>query len=67
MRIALNARIVGAAAGLAAGLLFVIGGWRVWLIMMGFLLAGYAVGVWIDPPQGLMRWYRRHVDRIFRS
>jgi hypothetical protein len=62
-----NAKIIGMAIGLLAGLLLVLVGWRVVLILLGFVLAGYLVGTWLDSREDVVRRVRRLIDRLFRS
>ena len=67
MRMTWNAKIIGMAIGLLAGLLLVLVGWRVVLILLGFVLAGYLVGTWLDSREDVVRRVRRLIDRLFRS
>jgi len=66
MRITWNAKIIGMAIGLLAGVLLVLVGWRVFLILLGFVLAGYLVGTWLDSREDVARRFRQLFDRLFR-
>jgi len=48
MQLTLNNRIIGAACGILAGLVFVIAGWRTFLILVGFGAAGFLIGLLTD-------------------
>ena len=62
-----NARIIGAAVGLLAGLLLVLVGWRILLILAGFVLVGFLVGLWLDSREDVVARIQRVVNRLFHS
>jgi len=64
MRIALNAKLVGLGSGAIAGLLFVLLGWRSFLILLAFTLFGLCLGLWIDAQPGLARRIREVFERL---
>ena len=67
MWMTLSARLIGAATGLLIGLLFVIAGWRIALILLGFVLAGFLAG-WIYEQRGrLLRKTRDWFNRLPHS
>ncbi len=67
MRIALNAKILGLASGGIAGLLFVLLGWRSFLILLAFTLFGLCLGMWLDAQPGLARRLREVFTRFLSS
>ncbi len=67
MRLTLNGKLIGLASGLIAGLLFVFIGWQAFLILLGFILFGLCVGVWIDSREDVKRRLERLIDRVLRS
>ena len=67
MRFTLNGKLVGLAAGLIAGLLFVFIGWQAFLILVGFILLGLLVGAWIDSHEQVTRRLKSLIDRVLRS
>ncbi len=67
MRLTPNARIIGAAVGLLAGLLLVLVGWRILLILAGFALVGFLVGLWLDSREDVMARIQRALNRLFHS
>lgn len=67
MRLALNGKLIGFVAGLIAGLLFVFIGWRAFLILLGFMLLGFLVGLWVDSRAHVKRWLKQLADRLLRS
>ena len=62
-----NARLLGLVAGLIAGLLLVLAGWKVLLILLAFSLAGYFVGAYIESQEDIIRRLRDLPDRLFRA
>ena len=60
-----NAKIVGVAIGLVVGLLFVLVGWKVVLILLGFSVAGFVIGMWLDSREDIKRRLRRLIQRLF--
>ena len=67
MRAVMNAKLLGIAGGLLAGLMLVLVGWRILLILCGFALAGYLVGLYIESREDALRRLRELVSRLFRS
>jgi hypothetical protein len=62
-----SARGTGAAIGFLVGLLFVIAGWRIALILLGFVLAGTLVGHLVERRGRLLRRARDWFNRLPRS
>ena len=60
-----NAKIIGVAIGLLVGLLFVLVGWRIVLILLGFAAAGFVVGMWLDSREDVKRRLKRLFQRLF--
>jgi len=67
MRLTLNGKLLGLAAGLIAGLLFVFIGWKAFLILLGFILFGLLAGTWIDSREDVKRQLKQLIDRLLRS
>ena len=67
MRLTLNGKLIGLAAGLIAGLLFVFIGWQAFLILLGFILFGLLAGTWIDSREDVKRQLKELIDRLLRS
>jgi uncharacterized membrane protein len=65
MNMTVNAKIVGVAVGLLVGLLFVLVGWRIVLILLGFAVAGFLIGMWLDSREDIKRRLRRMIERLF--
>jgi uncharacterized membrane protein len=65
MRI-INPRAIGAAAGLLAGLLLILVTWKVMLILVGFALAGYLVGAYLESREDVNGRLREFFRRPFR-
>ena len=65
MRLTLNGRIVGIGSGAVAGLLFVLLGWRGFLILLAFTLFGLLVGLWLDTQPGIIHRLREVFTRLF--
>jgi uncharacterized membrane protein len=65
MNMTLNGKIVGVVIGLLVGLLFVLVGWRVVLILLGFAVAGFLIGTWLDSREDVKRRLRRMIQRLF--
>ncbi len=65
MNMTLNAKIIGVAVGLLVGLLFVLVGWRIVLILLGFAVAGFLIGMWLDSREDVKRRLRRMIQRLF--
>ena len=60
-----NAKTVGAMVGLVIGLLFVVLGWKAFLILLGFVLAGLAIGLWLDSSEEVKRRVQGLARRLF--
>lgn len=67
MHLTWTGRVVGLLAGVVAGLLFVLLGWRSFLILLGFTLFGLLVGLWIDSQPELARRMREGLTRLFHG
>jgi len=67
MRLTLNAKLIGLGLGLIAGLFFVFLGWRSFLILLGFILLGLAIGSWVDSRENVKRRLKKLADRVLRS
>jgi uncharacterized membrane protein len=67
MRLTLNAKLIGLGLGLIAGLLFVFLGWKSFLILLGFILLGFAIGSWVDSRENVKRRLKKLTDRVLRS
>ena len=65
MNMTLNAKIIGVAVGLLVGLLFVLVGWRIVLILLGFAIAGFLIGMWLDSREDIKRRLRGMIERLF--
>ena len=63
----LNARLLGLLAGLVAGLLLVLVGWKILLILLAFSLAGYLVGAYLESREDILQRLRDLSDRLFRT
>ena len=60
-----NAKILGVVIGLVVGLLFVLVGWRIVLILLGFTVAGFVIGMWLDSREDVKRQLRKLIQRLF--
>jgi len=60
-----SAKVVGVAVGLVIGLLFVLVGWRIVLILFGFAVGGFLVGLWLDSRDDIKRRLRSVTRRLF--
>lgn len=65
MGMEINAKIVGVAIGLLVGLLFVLVGWQIVLILLGFAVVGFLIGAWLDSREDVKRRLRRLIQRLF--
>ena len=61
----LNAKVVGVAVGLLIGLLFVLVGWKIVLILLGFAIGGFLIGTWLDSREDIKRRLRKLFQRLF--
>jgi len=60
-----NGKVVGVAIGLVVGLLFVLVGWRIVLILLGFAIVGFLIGMWLDSREDIKRRLQRLIERLF--
>ena len=67
MHLIWTGKVVGLLTGVVAGLLFVLLGWRSFLILLAFTLFGLLVGLWIDSQPELARRLREGLTRLFRG
>jgi len=67
MHLILTGKVVGLVGGTLAGLLFVLLGWRSFLILLAFTLFGLLVGLWIDSQPELARRLREAFTRLFHG
>jgi uncharacterized membrane protein len=65
MPMMLNAKIIGVGIGLVVGLLFVLVGWRIVLILLGFAVVGFLIGLWLDSREDVKRRLRKLIQRLF--
>lgn len=66
MRISLNWKLAGIAAGFSCGLLFVLLGWQAFLVLLAFTAVGFCAGVWADDGVRIRRRMRAFLDRVLR-
>lgn len=62
-----NVKLLGLFAGLLAGLLLVLVGWKILLILLAFALAGYLVGVYLESREDVIRRLQELFQRMFHS
>jgi uncharacterized membrane protein len=67
MRISVSGKLAGLGVGLLGGLVFLILGWRSFLILLAFAACGLVVGVWIDAGDRIKRWWLSLIQQILRS
>lgn len=67
MKVRTNSRLLGLLGGLLAGLLLVLVGWKILLILLGFALAGYAIGVYFESGTNITTQVRDLIARFLRS
>jgi ribose/xylose/arabinose/galactoside ABC-type transport system permease subunit len=67
MRVTFSGKLVGLLAGLIAGLLFVFLGWQAFLILLGFILLGLMVGMWVDSSENVKQRLKDSFDRLLHS
>lgn len=61
----LTPRLLGILAGLVAGLLLVLVGWRILLILAGFTVFGYLVGLYLESRQDVGQRLRTLYQKLF--
>jgi len=64
MRLTLNAKVLGLLIGAICGLLFVLLGWRSFLIFLAFAAFGLLVGLWLDLTPAVLRKVRDALTRF---
>ncbi|MCK4246545.1 hypothetical protein KAV67_03675 [Candidatus Bipolaricaulota bacterium] len=62
-----NSRLLGLLGGLLAGLLLVLVGWKILLILLGFALVGYVIGVYFESGTNITTQVRDLIARFLRS
>lgn len=67
MKVRTNSRLLGLLGGLLAGLLLVLVGWKILLILLGFALVGYVIGVYFESGTNIKTQVRDLIARFFRS
>ncbi len=67
MKMRTNSKLLGLLGGLLAGLLLVLVGWKILLILLGFALAGYVIGVYFESGTNITTQVRDLIARFFRS
>lgn len=67
MTVRTNSRLLGLLGGLLAGLLLVLVGWKILLILLGFALVGYVIGVCFESGTNITTQVRDLIARFFRS
>jgi len=65
MNMTLNGKIIGVAVGLLVGLLFILVGWEIVLILLGFAVVGFLIGMWLDSREDIKRRLQRLFRRLF--
>ncbi len=61
----LTNRWIGLIAGLVAGALLILAGWRVFLILLGFAVAGYITGMYLESRTDVIARVHAFFDRLF--
>ncbi len=61
----ISGKLIGLIAGLIAGALLILAGWRVFLILLAFALVGYLAGAYIESRTDLVDRMREFFDRLF--
>ncbi len=64
MRLPLTGKLIGLVSGLVGGLLFVILGWKAFLILLGFVLLGLLLGAWADAHERITRRLKQLLARL---
>jgi uncharacterized membrane protein len=67
MKMRTNSRLLGLLGGLLAGLLLVLAGWKILLILLGFALVGYVIGVYFESGTNITTQVRDLIARFLRS
>ncbi len=67
MKMRTNSRLLGLLGGLLAGLLLVLVGWKILLILLGFALVGYVIGVYFESGTNITTQVRDLIARFLRS
>jgi len=67
MKMRTNSRLLGLLGGLLAGLLLVLVGWKILLILLGFALVGYVIGVYFESGTNITTQIRDLIARFLRS
>ncbi len=67
MKMRTNSRLFGLLGGLLAGLLLVLVGWKILLILLGFALVGYVIGVYFESGTNITTQVKDLIARFFRS
>lgn len=67
MKVRTNSRLLGLLGGLLAGLLLVLVGWKILLILLGFALVGYVIGVYFESGTNITTQVRDLIARFLRS
>ncbi len=65
MSMTLNAKTIGVVIGLLVGLLFVLVGWKIVLVLLGFAVVGFLIGMWLDSREDVKRRLRKLFERLF--
>ncbi len=61
----LTNRWIGLIAGLVAGALLILAGWRVFLILLGFAAVGYITGMYLESRTDVVARVHAFFDRLF--
>ena len=67
MKMRTISRLLGLLGGLLAGLLLVLVGWKILLILLGFALVGYVIGVYFESGTNITTQVRDLIARFLRS
>ncbi|RLE34781.1 hypothetical protein DRJ24_03405 [Candidatus Acetothermia bacterium] len=59
-------KLIGAAVGILAGILLLAGGWRAFLILLGFGVAGYIAGSLFESRREIAIRMKDAIARLFR-
>ena len=58
-------RLIGLGVGLAAGLILILAGWKVFLILLAFGSLGFFVGAYLESREDLTKRIRAFFVRLF--